>query len=87
MRSMIALAFLAVFAVAGCETTKGAGKDIENTGSNMQRGINASQSNYNNTTSNMSNSSGMGAGLDNNSTGGADTGVGSGSQSGMGGGY
>ncbi|MGE5308352.1 MAG: hypothetical protein ACM3OC_04650 [Deltaproteobacteria bacterium] len=61
-------AAMAAMAVSGCNTSKGAAKDIENTGSNVEQGINASENNWNNTSSNMSNSSGMGAGMSTDNT-------------------
>lgn len=67
---MIAAAACMAFYAAGCETSKGAGKDLENTGANIEQGINASTNAMNNTTDNTT--------TDTTGTGGADTGVGSG---------
>lgn len=92
-----ALAIIA-WGLTGCETTKGAGQDIQNTGENIQEGLNASTSetgNMTNETMNQTeNATDMGAGAtdnttmdggigDANGTGGADTGVGSGSTGGI----
>ncbi|MGE5308351.1 MAG: hypothetical protein ACM3OC_04645 [Deltaproteobacteria bacterium] len=41
MRSAVSVLCLVAFCclVAGCETTRGFGKDMENTGANMQKGV------------------------------------------------
>lgn len=41
MKSITCILCLAAFCclVAGCETTKGFGKDMENTGANLQQGV------------------------------------------------
>jgi predicted small secreted protein len=36
---MLSMLLVTVCALIGCETTKGAGKDIENTGQNIQEGV------------------------------------------------
>ncbi len=39
MRSIMCALCLLAFCLAGCETTRGFGKDMENTGANMQKGV------------------------------------------------
>jgi predicted small secreted protein len=41
MKNLFLLAVMALFvtSLVGCETTKGAGQDIENTGKNIQQGV------------------------------------------------
>lgn len=50
MKTLTAIIALCAIAFIGCETTKGAGKDLENTGTNVQEGMKASTTN--NTTDN-----------------------------------
>lgn len=41
MRNIILslLTALVIFSLVGCETAKGVGKDVENTGKNIQKGV------------------------------------------------
>lgn len=39
MKKLTLLFLLLSVLIAGCETTRGAGKDIENTGDNIQEGV------------------------------------------------
>ncbi len=63
LTSVVAL-FALIALAAGCNTTKGAGEDIANTGKNIQQGLNASTGNETNET----NETGMGASLGNNTS-------------------
>lgn len=78
-RTVLALAalFAVVWAVSGCETAKGAGRDIQNTGANIGQGFNSS-SNADMGNSSYDNQTGMGAGTAGNTSPENSTGMGTG---------